>query len=300
MNATIELNADKASQAVMAYLKSRVSWQWASVARTIKGDLKSTVAAHIESDQRSTRTTTDLYNWNLPALSAIRAFKRAVLGYWEEITVDWVDDGVRLIPKTKVAQFEEYMANATATLAELANAVQEQRDEIMAEAKDRRGKAFNAADYPSDLSKMFAMSWGYEPLTVSKELRDISEGAFAAEQTRQTMRILGAVQLAEEAKLRTLATLASNLIERLTPKDDGKKTRLRDAAVENLRELCDTFSEVVLWGCDEVTEAVNEAGSVIQGITAEDLRESAELKTQVAERLRTVVGMIAGLGVEDA
>jgi hypothetical protein len=132
---------------------------------------------------------------------------------------------------------------------------------------------------------------------VPEELREVSEGAYAAEQARQTMRVLGAVQLAEEAMLKELRGLVAHLSGRLSPPEDGKRHLLMGSMVENLRDFCSRFGEVVCWGCDDVAEVVEEAGRAIAGLDVKDLRRHEELRGQLAEDLGRVAEKLDALGL---
>jgi hypothetical protein len=290
VSATIETNATKAEQACLNYLKSRVSWGWPGASRAVRGVLKDEVAQTLSSEASSTRASTDLYNWRHPALAALRAFKRQVRDWWFSRTIAWTEDGVRLLPKGKVEEFEAELGARREELAGLAQAAQEARYEIVQEARARRGKAFSEADYPADLSGLFALEWGYESLTVSPELAEISRGAYAAEQVRQMARVLGAVQLAEQAQLDRLSELVGRLLHTLTPPDEeeGRRRPIYSAAVDQLRDFCSEFSGLILWGCDDVQEVVAEAGSVIAGLDADDLRRNAELRQEVSGKLAEI------------
>jgi hypothetical protein len=204
------------------------------------------------------------------------------------------------LPKAKLAAFEARMTGHLEELRRLAREVQDSREEIIRQAKERRGRAFDEGDYPADLATLFDLSWSYSSLVISDELKAVSATAYAAERTRQTARLLGAVRLAEEQSVRRLHELAGKLSARLEALDRDlapgeSRLPFTADAVGAVGEFCAHFSEVVCWGADDVAEVVAEAGGAVDGVSLEELREDAELRQTVRGKLGEVGARLAAL-----
>jgi len=211
-----------------------------------------------------------------------------VRALWEKSTLPYVEDGVRLLRKDGVEVFEAKMGEHAKELTRLAVEVQSARAEIIAEARVRRGKAFNLGDYPADLSSLFGLSWSYDVLTVPEALREVGGGAYAAEQARHAARLLGAVQLAEEAMMGELAGLLDRLSGQLAPPVGNERKPVTTAAVEGLRELCSTFAMSLGWGADDLEDIAQEAGEAIAGVELNELRRNWQRRGEVREKLLAV------------
>jgi hypothetical protein len=289
--AKINSDAAKAEEASQNYVQVAVSWQWPGSSRAVKGSLREEIVDGLDAQSEAVSASTRMFQWRQPALARVRQLKREVQAYWHGLTVAWAEEaGARLLPKAKVEEFEARMNAYREQLAGLAAEVQAARAEIIERAKSQRGRAFSEADYPQDLSSLFELSWGYSSLQVSEELKSISATAYAAEKTRQTARLLGAVRMAEEQSVRELHQMAAKLASRLEAADaplaDGEaRLPIFASMVESVKEFVARFSGVVCWGCDDLDEIVQEAGGAVEGVSAEDMKADREVRQQVAERL---------------
>lgn len=289
--ARIEADARKAEQAASAYVRLTLAFAWPGSSRAVKGGLRDEIVDGLEAAAEAVSASTRMWNWRNPALSAARELRAEIVAFVKGHTIAMPGEpGVRLLPKAKLDRFEKRMQDFVSLLAEAAVEVQADRDAIVDEAKNQRGRAFDANDYPADLAALFGLSWSYGVLTVSEELRNISQTAYAAEQTRQTARLLGAVRMAEEMAVRELHEMAGKLAARLealdAPLSEGEaRLPISEGMVEALAEFCGRFGNVVKWGCDDLEEIVNEAGGAIAGLDARDLKQDRETRQEVGESL---------------
>lgn len=299
--ARIDADALKAEAAAQNYVRLSVSFTWPGTSRSVKGALKSEIVDGLEAAAEAVSASTRMYNWRNPALAAARELKAEITAFVKRNTVAWPDEpGARLLPKTKLDRFERQMQGYVSALAEAAVEVQAVREEILEQARAQRGRAFSEADYPADLAGLFSLSWSYSTLVVSEELKAVSQTAYAAEKTRQTARLLGAIRTAEEMSVRELHALAGKLQARLEAIDrdlsDGEaRLPLSASLVESLSDFCSRFASVMQWGCDDLAEVVAEAGGSIDGLTAADLKRDRETRGEVSVCLLATLGRLESI-----
>jgi hypothetical protein len=294
-----EERARKAGEVCNRFVKSTVSWSpWPGRARAVGNGLRDEWARSLGAEAKSVRGGTDLYDWSAPYLAVCTALKREAAAWWQQAApVAWPwQDGCRLLPKGAVDDFQAKMAGYKGRLASLARNVQVNRDDVLADARQRRGRAFDPADYPADLSLSFGLAWGLDVLAVPEELREVSSSAYAAEQARQAMRVVGAVQMAEEGFARELLGMITDLGERCRePAPGAKKAPVLESTVRNLAGFLERFSGVIAWGADDLEEVVGEARGVLSGLGVDDLRHDAGVRADVSERFGDLARHLATL-----
>jgi hypothetical protein len=294
-----EERARKAGEVCNRFVKSTVSWSpWPGRARAVGNGLRDEWARSLGAEAKSVRGGTELYDWAHPALAACTALKREAAAWWQQAApVAWPwQDGCRLLPKGAVDDFEGKMQEFKRRLAYRADVVQSYRGALLADAGQRRGRAFDPADYPADLSLCFGLTWGLDVLAVPEELREVSSSAYAAEQARQAMRVVGAVQMAEEGFARELLCMITDLGERLRePPPGGKRAPVLESTVRNLAGFLGRFSAVAAWGADDLEEVVGEARGVLSGLGVDDLRHDAGVRADVSGRFGDLARHLAGL-----
>lgn len=294
-----EERSRKASEVCQRFVKSSVSWSpWPGRSRAVGAGLRTEWAGSLGAEVSSVRGGTELYDWAHPSLAACVALKREVAAWWERTApVAWPwEHGCRLLPKGEVDAFEGNMTLFGHRLASAARVVQASRDELVGDARKRRGRAFDPSHYPEDLSQAFGLTWGLDVLAVPEQLRDISSSAYAAEQARQAMRVVGAVQMAEESFTAELLRMVTDLGGRLQePVPGGKRAPVHESTVRKLTDFLGRFSEMLAWGSDDLEEVVTEARGVLSGLGVEDLRRDAGVRADVSARFASVAQHLSTL-----
>ena len=110
-------------------------------------------------------------------------------------------------------------------------------------------------------------------------------------------RFEAAVELAEQAFVGEFAKLVSHLAERLSG-GDGERRVFRDWAVSNLTEFFQRFRDLNVRSNQELDGLVNQAQGLVQGVTPQDLRGDAGLRTQIAGAMSRLQTQLAGMLVE--
>jgi hypothetical protein len=111
---------------------------------------------------------------------------------------------------------------------------------------------------------------------------------YERERSRVAARFEEAVELAEQAFLSEFAKLVSHLTERLGSEENGDRKIFRDTVVTNLVEFFDRFRQLNVRSNTELDDLVARAQRVVRGVEAQQLRDDASLRQQIATQLSTV------------
>lgn len=197
--------------------------------------------------------------------------------------------GVYLVKRSMIEEFE-------AKLEEVNNTVVKEKmpeflkdyDDCKKESKKRLGVLFSEEDYPSKpaLQSAYYMEWNWFGLSVPDELPEEVRKREVVK-LKETYR-----QAAEEAKyaLREgLKKLVAHAVERLEVKSGQEPKVLRDKSlVGNFKEFFDTFSARDLTNDVELAKAMESARKVVDKFDPDAVRESVDVRNEVAAQFDKV------------
>jgi hypothetical protein len=117
----------------------------------------------------------------------------------------------------------------------------------------------------------------------------LSPQLYEQEQARVSARFEEAVRLAEQAFLEEFARLVEHLTERISgTNEDGSPKVFRDSAVGNLAEFFERFRSLNVRSSAQLDGLVEQAQRVVRGVGAQELRDSATLRQDIAGQLARV------------
>ena len=236
-----------------------------------------------------------IYDTRLPAIRAINSKRGEIKEWWEEETLPYAQDGVRLLPKNRVEWFNARMQLRRQELFILAADVQYQRDLIVEDAMKRLGEAFNLLNYPDDLSISYGMEWSFPSL---EPAGDLPPQIYEQQAAQIRGKLEEAVQLAEQAFLIQFLELVESLHERLTPGADGARKVFRDSAVNNFQEFFTRFQKLSLGSNQELETLVSSAKELVFGIEPKELRKGHLLREEVSTGLSRIKDKLAPLVIK--
>ena len=226
---------------------------------------------------------------------AMTSLKSRVASYWRGLTLPYTEPGIRLIRQSDLASFAETMDGFRDELREAETQLNEVYDEILADARGRLGRLFNASDYPTEIRGLFDVEWDFPSVEPPSYLMRLHPDLYQQEQERIARRFEEAVELAEQAFVTELSRLVSHLSERLS--DTGEPKVFRDSAIENLTEFFDRFRRLNVRSNAELDELVGQANSLVRGVTPQALRSNAGLRQHVATEMTRLQSQLDGLMV---
>jgi len=229
---------------------------------------------------------------------------RAVTRIFSQITDDWKThtlpypgDGLRLIRREHIEDFEQRVARYQTELDHAVAALESAYGDLLTQAQSNLGSLFRLGDYPSSLEGLFAISVEYPSVEPDPSLIQVSAGLYERERERIAARFNEALEMAETAFTAEFQALIQHLCGKLQGLNDGTVKQFRDSNVTNLGEFFDRFKNLSIGSNAELEQLVNEAKEAVRGISPEWLRESQPLRDTIQERLATVRSQLDDLMV---
>jgi ElaB/YqjD/DUF883 family membrane-anchored ribosome-binding protein len=273
----------------------RVNFQWWGSTKSLDARHKSQVASLFDANAKSLTAGKRLFDTKDPAYAALVRIKGEIAEAWKGASLPYVEDGVRLIPHSRVPELEATFAGLKVKFNEAVEALAQNYDDIKAAARERLGVLFNEGDYPQDVREKFGFAWDYPNTEPPQYLMTLNPRLYEEEQRRVRARFEEAAALAEQAFAQQLAELAEHLAERLKPDAEGKKKVFRNTAIDGFKDFFAQFKSLSVRSNPELDALVQRAEQVMTGVEADGLRKDADARARVGaslEQLRDQLGSL--------
>lgn len=283
-------------QATMA--AARLSFTWLGVRKSLTADQKHQAADTFGAEAKYLSAGKKLLDTSHPAYKAVTAIRGRAVAYWKGVSLPFPEPGVRLIRQDSIDDFDRQIVAFRDELNEAVAELDHHYDALRSAAQDRLGVLFNAGDYPLSLIGTFAIEHDFPSVEVPPYLRELNPSLFEQECNRVRSRFDEAVRLAETAFTEELAKLVDHLAERITGEADGRPKVFRDSVVENLQGFFERFRSLNIQSNEQLDELVDRAQRVVRGVEPQQLRDSGELRQQLATQLSSVKSSLDQMLVE--
>jgi hypothetical protein len=264
----------------------RVHFTWLGTHKALTTSQKEEVGLTYAADSKLLTAGKRLLDVRHERFKALTGIKSRIASFWRGLTLPYVESGVRLIRQSDLESFIQTMEGFREELHQAERDLNAVYDRVLADARQRLGRLFNADDYPTEIQGLFDVDWDFPSIEPPAYLMRLNPDLFRQEQERVTHRFEEAVQLAEQAFIDELAKLISHLTERLT--GDGEPKIFRDSAVTNLTEFFQRFQKLNVRSNVELDSLVEQAQELVTGVTPQALRDNAGLRGQVAKAMTLV------------
>jgi hypothetical protein len=276
----------------------RVSLRWFGVRKTLTPEQKSEAALPFGAEGEFLSARKKLLDTRHPAYQDVTAVRGKVLAYWKATTLPYPEPGIRLLRHTEVEAFHERLGAWRTELHEAVARLDEHYAELKQTARQRLGRLYNPADYPSELQGLFVLDWEFPSVEPPDYLLQLSPALYEQERNRVAARFEEAVQLAEQAFLSEFARLVAHLSERLNNDETGTRKVFRDTAITNLLAFFDRFRQLNVRSNADLDALIEQAEHIVQGVEPQHLRDQDTLRQHVATQLSSVQAVLDGLLVD--
>jgi hypothetical protein len=265
----------------------RVSFTWWGTTRTLRPDQKREIADDFDADVEILSASKRTINRKHPAYKAMTKVKRSVTSFWKAKTLPYPEPGIRLLPQSKLEEFEAFMQSARLDLYRGANDLQAEY------AKNRTlgahlGRLYDDGDYPEDISGLFGVYWNVENVSAPAYLLALSPKLYEREMHRVRCLFNKAVELQEQEFVGQFAKLIDHMVEMLTDNSDGTPKSFRDASIHNLQACINRFKDLSVRSNDDLEKLVQDCEGLTRGVTAKQFHSYPELRKHVSEKLAEV------------
>lgn len=213
------------------------------------------------------------------ATAAIKQVIGKARNYLRKIALPFPINGCVLVPKRIITDVQE---NLQRLEWEYNNAVDDflyWYPQTIEDARESLGELFNSCDYPTreQIKSRFRFQWRY--IVIGPSVSRVLPPSIYKDEVEKFQNLMEQAREDAIAALRTeFVELVANIADKLSGSDDGKPKRLRDAAVENLKDFLDSFAGRNLFEDEQLASLVNQCRNIISGITANNIRSSEQVK----------------------
>mgnify|MGYP002528262578 CR=1 FL=1 len=269
-------------------LAMRLSFTWFGTRKTLSPAQKSQAAESFGAEGDVISAGKKLIDTRDPLFRAVTSVRSQAGSYFKGISLPYPEPGIRLIRQGDLDEINLHMGEFKDELVEAVRNLDGRFDELKSTARQRLGDLFNEADYPVSLLGLFDMAWDFPSVEPPDYLQRLNPQVYQQECQRVQTRFDEAVRLAETAFTEELAKLVDHLAERITGEDDGRPKVFRDSAVENLQGFFERFRSLNIQSNVELDDLVDRAQRVVAGVEPQQLRDSGDLRQQLATQLSSV------------
>ena len=125
----------------------RLKIHWPGVRKTLSQDQTRQAAGTFDADIKSVSASKKLLDTGHPAFRAASAVRTQAADYWKQLTLPYVEPGMRLIRRRDITAFDDRMSTVRDELAAAVEQLERHYDEMIDQARERLGDLFDAGDY---------------------------------------------------------------------------------------------------------------------------------------------------------
>jgi hypothetical protein len=294
----IELNAPShlISLSTSSHLVNVAVKTWAATSQNRKISNEVTSAKNADAD--AGRFTQNLLA-KAPEHRALCNHRQTVYNWLQRVTYDWAGDW-RILPGFKIEQFKREYDAHVATFDELKQKFFARYPSLVSDAAFRQGDMFDRSLYPDvkELDGRFTMKLFITAVPESDFRSAISEAIADDLRHHYEAQVNSIVhQMVDDVKAQLVshADRLRNVCTDVRDADDGtvKRKKIYESTVENVRSMVGLLDKFNITNDPELEQARRALQGVMEGVSLEDLRESAAVRAEVKDGLDEVLSMFA-------
>ncbi|MEZ5398898.1 MAG: DUF3150 domain-containing protein [Bryobacteraceae bacterium] len=246
------------------------------------GNTRKVSTSQIEADADKDLLRVSKHLLDSAELKAIGRFDGEIRRFLYNICLPF-EVGIHLLPIAALEAVEQKLRQFAEQRQELVKSFLVAYPTLCQDAAKRLRGLYNPADYPpaSDVEREFGFSWQYVSFGVPDQLKGISQEVWQQEREKAAQRMAEASSEIQQVLRETMAKLVQHMAERLKVGADGKPVRFKETTVSNLVEFLANFEFRNVTDDAELQGLVNQARTLLQGLEADDLRSTGELRARV-------------------
>lgn len=193
--------------------------------------------------------------------------------------------GIYLLPVALVEEVDATLERMKADRERLIETFLTAYPAAVEASRERLGSLFNEAEYPTvgAMRAAFTFETQYLSFSTPGKLKQINKALFEREQQKAAAKMSEAVDEIKMLLRAQAKELVDNMVERLSPGEDGKPKVFRDSLVKNLSEFLGTFNFRNVVDDDELAALMQKARDLLAGIDPKTLRDSESTRASVAK-----------------
>ncbi len=223
--------------------------------------------------------------------SAISPVQNAVMAgrvLNNNLTLPWMDGGVRVLPAEMFFDYSKQMREAEEKFDAAVKEFCDKYTERLADARERLGDLYKPEMFPTarEIKSKFHWSVNYLPLPDSKDFR-VDLGAETTKAIQQD--IEAQTQTALEASMRDLWDRLYKVIGKVAERLSDPKNIFRDSLIGNVTELCDLLPHLNVMGDEKLEDMRQQVLKTITSQKPDELRVNETERDKTAKAAKSIL-----------
>ena len=217
--------------------------------------------------------------------------------YLRKISLPFPIKGCVLVPKKLIPEIQEHLKEIKWHYNSAVEDFLYWYPQTVKDAKDSLGELFDECDYPTQemIKNKFRFQWRY--ITIGPSVSRVLPPSIYKEEVKKFQELMEQARSEAITALREeFVDLVTNIADKLQNHDDGKPRRLRDAAVENLKQFLDNFSSRNIFDDAQLSELVEQCRGIITTTNANAIRGNTQVRQELHQQMeKLLTGIDASL-----
>ena len=282
-------NVDRATKLESSVLGCAFSSHWWGITRKAGMEALGMVAETLGTNQKYLKVEKRLIDNRNVYYKNLVSLKSEIISYWKDLTLPYVEIGVRLIRKDLISKFESKMEVYKIELTSRVKDLTDNYDQLKNESRQALNHLFREEDYPQDLSNCFSFHWDYPNLNPPEYLMSFDPQLYKKQQDAVRAKFEEAVQKAEKVFCSELQNLVTNLSEAMQPNADGSRKRWIDNTVsKNFKDFFTKFKNISVSNSAELESLVQSAENIIDNVSPEQLKNDGMARQDLGDKMKNL------------
>lgn len=213
--------------------------------------------------------------------------------YLRKISLPFPIKGCVLVPKKLIPEIQEHLKEIEWHYNSAVEDFLYWYPQTVKDAKESLGELFDECDYPTQeaIKNKFRFQWRY--ITIGPSISRILPPSIYKEEVKKFRELMEQARSEAITALREeFVDLVTNIADKLQNHDDGRPRRLRDAAVENLKQFLDNFSSRNIFEDAQLAELVEQCRGIITNTNANAIRGNTQVREEVHLQMEKILAGI--------
>lgn len=273
-----------------SYAAIRIAFSFFAMTKKVDAYVTQDFCAMKSADPALVKISKKLMSDKIPEYRALTALRSEIKRTVESMTLPYPEDKVRLVPNSKLealnARLDELKAQWDAAVPAFDRAYQRKLESE--EFRNDLGELYNRADYPDSIADRFGFSKDFPSVEPPQYLMQLNPRLYEEQAAFVKAQFEQAANLAITELMARFREMVAHLAEALAGSEDGKPKRFHDSTVKKISEFIENFRTLNI-NADEGFEALmQQCGTVIRGVTPDDLRSFDTLRTQTRDAMTNI------------
>lgn len=213
--------------------------------------------------------------------------------YLRKISLPFPIKGCVLVPKKLIPEIQEHLKEIEWHYNSAVEDFLYWYPQTVKDAKESLGELFDECDYPTQeaVKNKFRFQWRY--ITIGPSVSRVLPPSIYKEEVKKFQELMEQARSEAITALREeFVDLVTNIADKLQNHDDGRPRRLRDAAIENLKQFLDNFSSRNIFEDAQLAELVEQCRGIITNTNANAIRGNTQVREEVHLQMEKILGGI--------